>query len=432
MKERFNNIKLFLKFLAGRFISNKSTQSAATLSYTTLLSVVPLFAVCFSLIAAFPVVKDLREDIQQFIFSNFIPTSGEVMQQYFNEFIGKASNLTALGILGLVITAILLMSTIDAAMNKIWGVKATRNKIYEFIVYWAVLTLGPLLIGLSLAVTSYLFSLPFLAEEGGAISKPTLLRMLPFISEALAFTFLYMVLPNRKVNIFHALSGAVVGAIFFELAKKGFGVFVTQFSTYQAIYGALATIPLFLIWVYLSWLVVLLGAEFAHALGSYKQSDAGFTSDIGMEFVLAIRVIGYLWQSQIKGEQRSRNDFLNAEKGIDELTLNRILQKLEKANIIAVSDKSKWLLCRDVERLTVLDLYRSDSYSLPAIDAWAKKDLWNERLAEVIATVDKDIDAAFSQPIVSLYSEADAATVGLAKGQSVSNDSGKDINKENG
>ncbi len=403
---KLNNVKLFLKFLFGRFVSNKSTQSATILSYTTLLSIVPLFAVCFSLIAAFPVVNDLRNDIQQFIFNNFIPASGEHMQQYFNEFIGKASKLTGPGILGLVITALLLMSTIDSAMNKIWGVNATRNRIYEFIVYWAVLTLGPLLIGLSLAVTSYLFSLPFLADEGGAISKPTLLRMLPFMSEALAFTFIYMVLPNRKVNILHAFSGAVVAAILFELAKKGFALFVTQFSTYQAIYGALASIPIFLIWVYLSWLVVLFGAEFAHALGSYKQSDISINLDTGMEFVLAVRIIGHLWKAQMQGEQRSRSDFLNNEKGIDELTLNKVMGKLEEAQIVAVSDKGKWLLCRDVERLTLLDLYRSDSYSLPPIlDKWSKKDDWNGRLAEIISVVDKDIDDAFSKPIVTLYTD---------------------------
>ncbi|THB71721.1 MAG: virulence factor BrkB family protein [Gammaproteobacteria bacterium] len=403
---KIGNVKLFLRFLIGRFISNKSTQSATILSYTTLLSIVPLFAVCFSLIAAFPVVNDLRNDIQQFIFNNFIPASGEHMQQYFNEFIGKASKLTGPGILGLVITALLLMSTIDAAMNKIWGVKATRNRIYEFIVYWAVLTLGPLLIGLSLAVTSYMFSLPFLAGEGGAISKPTLLRMLPFISEALAFTFIYMVLPNRKVNFLHALSGAMVAAILFELAKKGFALFVTQFSTYQAIYGALASIPIFLIWVYLSWLVVLFGAEFAHALGSYKQSDISINLDTGMEFVLAVRIIGHLWQAQMQGEQRSRSDFLNTEKGLDELTLNKVMGKLEEAQIVAISDKGNWLLCRDVERLTLLDLYRSDSYSLPPIlDGWAKKDDLNVKLADIISVVDKDIDVAFSKPIVTLFSD---------------------------
>ncbi len=410
-KGRFNgfflgDVKLFLKFLLGRFITNKSTQSATILSYTTLLSIVPLFAVCFSLIAAFPVVNDLRNDIQQFIFNNFIPASGEQMQVYFNEFIGKASKLTGLGILGLVVTALLLMSTIDSAMNKIWGVKATRNRIYEFIVYWAVLTLGPLLIGLSLAVTSYLFSLPFLADEGGAISKPTLLRMLPFISESLAFSFIYMVLPNRKVNILHAFSGAVVAATLFELAKKGFALFVTQFSSYQAIYGALASIPIFLIWIYVSWLVVLFGAEFAHALGSYKQSDISINMDTGMEFVLAVRIIGYLWQAQKQGEQMGRSDFLNIEKGIDELTLNKIMGKLEEAQIVAVSDRRKWLLCRDVERLTLLDLYRSNSYSLPAIlDKWAKKDNWNIKLAEIISVVDKDIGTVFSKPIVTLYSD---------------------------
>lgn len=266
--------KRFLLLFLGHCKKDKITVSAGHLAYVSLLSLVPFIMVFFTILSAFPAFSEARGDLEALIFSSFVPTAGDQLQTYMSEFVGNASGMGAIGILSLVIVALLLISNIDKTLNSIWQAKSERPFIFTFAIYWMVLTLGPLLMGSSVIMSSYLVGLANYAEEYTAGLTTTLLKILPFITSVFAFFIVYMLVPNKKISPKHAACGALVAAILFETSKKLFAIYVTSFPSYQLIYGALAVIPILFVWVYLSWVVVLVGAEVTHVLEEFLNEEA--------------------------------------------------------------------------------------------------------------------------------------------------------------
>ena len=268
---RDNLIKVlyFSRFFLRHFYTLRGMQTASSLAYTTLLSIVPLIAVMFGLFGKIAILQDVSASIQEFVFTNFVPHFGQTIQGYISGFSTKASQLTITGSMVLVVIAIMLMATIDNAFNRIWFVTKKRNPIARLLVYWAVLTMGPLLIGIGLASTSYLLSLPVVADVDSTLNlKAHFLSWLPFLTTSIAFTLLYILVPNCYVSKRHALVGGIICAILFEFAKYGFGIYVRTMPSYENIYGAISIIPLFLIWIYVSWVIVLFGAHISFCLSS--------------------------------------------------------------------------------------------------------------------------------------------------------------------
>lgn len=274
------DISLFTKLLAvirtipSRLNSGHYFREASALSFSTILALVPLLAVVFSALSLFPIFEIWSGAIQDFIYRNFLPQLGEQVRQYLVEFSANTGQLTLWGLLFLMVTSLTLLATIEDAFNEIWQVKVGRTIGIRILVYWAMLTLGPILIAASLSMSSYLLSLSILQEPGIANSlKTQLLGFLPFILELSAFVLFYLAVPNCEVRVKHALIGGLVAALLFELAKYGFAQYLFRVTTYQLIYGALAVLPVFLIWIYLSWLVVLIGAYITAAFGDQAISD---------------------------------------------------------------------------------------------------------------------------------------------------------------
>ena len=259
-----SRVRDFIASVGRRFIADRCLRSASALSFATVLSLVPLVAVVFGSLSMFPVFSGWGEALQGFIYRNFVPTAGDVIFGHLERFAASAGELTAVGLVALVVSALLLLATIEEAFNDVWHVHKGRSPVQRVLAYWTVLTLGPLLIGASLSLTSYLLSFSLSPDQAMlAKAQSIFLRVLPFVFEVLAFTLLYLVVPNRPVRPQVALLGGVVAALLFEVTKRGFALFVLNYTSYQIIYGALAAIPIFLIWIYLSWLVILVGAEFA-------------------------------------------------------------------------------------------------------------------------------------------------------------------------
>ena len=260
----------FTVLLLKRSDKDGLTLLAGHLAYVSLLSLVPLIAVVFSLFALFPVFSDISAQLKTFIFSNFMPATGNTIQRYLEQFVANSSKMTAVGTCGLIVTALLLIASVDSVLNKIWDSKTKRPIVFSFAVYWMVLTLGPILLVASVAVSSYLLSLNWLNLSGVHSLIDHALRILPLLISWVTFWLLYQVVPTVRVPAKDALVGALVSGALFELSKKIFTLYIQLFPSYQLIYGVLAVIPILFLWVYVSWCIVLLGAEITVTLGEYR------------------------------------------------------------------------------------------------------------------------------------------------------------------
>jgi len=250
----------FVRQVAWRFQEDRCQRVAGALSFTTVLSIVPLTAVTLAVLSLFPVFSAWMSVIQDFIYSNFVPTAGEIVQKHLTQFASKAGRLTAIGLLFLGVTSVMLMATIEQTFNDIWRVTRPRKLLHRFLAYWALLTLGPILIGASLTLTSKFFALPiFDALEHGFV-RGLLDIALPLAMEVGAAVLLYTVVPNVPVVWRDALVGSLFAAILLEIAKRLFAASMKYFTSYQILYGAIAALPIFLVWVYISWVIILLGA----------------------------------------------------------------------------------------------------------------------------------------------------------------------------
>lgn len=256
----------FCKEVFWEYDESSCLTRAAAMSYATLLSIVPLMAVALSILAAFPVYQEIGKKMQDIIFANFVAGSADVVQQHLQTFANQAAKLSATGLFILLVTAVLMVFNMESAFNAIWRVKERRHGVTAFLIYWAVLTLLPILIAVGFAISTYLMSLPYIQSTTASIKLPFAIAF-PYLLTWAAFSFLYLTLPNRKVRLRHALPGAFVAMVFFEFAKYAFTLYILYFPTYELVYGALAGVPIFLFWVYLSWLIILFGAVISHVLG---------------------------------------------------------------------------------------------------------------------------------------------------------------------
>lgn len=399
----------FFQLVAQRFSRHEAPQNAAALTYTTLLSLVPLMTVTLAVFSAFPVADRMYLMIQDFVFQNFVPTSSELLQQYLSEFSAKASRLTGTGAAFLVAVALLMMANIDRALNAIWEVRAKRGFASKFLIYWAVLSLGPLLIGASVLVTSYIISLPILSEAASSGVGRRLLGLTPVVASAVAFTMMYAVVPNRRVRLPHALIGGVFAAVLFEGAKRGFGFYITQFPTYEAIYGALASVPIFLVWLYLSWIVVLLGAEVTHCLSIYRWSASDQSRcRIGMGD--AIEVLLALDESAGQGKAPTTAVLAATRRRWLEPQLEDLLNELRDLSWVHMTRDGGWVLARRMTDATLMELFTSRAFELPQPDDPDWPD--DARLAAVFEAGNAGVHQALDRPLAEFRRER-AATVAI-------------------
>ncbi|MFM2588507.1 virulence factor BrkB family protein [Vibrio sp. TBV020] len=262
---------LFGRYLLSRMGHDRVNVNAGYLAYITLLSIVPMLTVLLSVLSSFAIFENAGDAIQDFVITHFVPAAGDAVKGALLEFVSNTGKMSAVGGAFLFVAALMLISNIDKNLNYIWRVQQKRRAVFSFSMYWMVLTLGPILVGASIAATSYVTSLKILESEAVSGVYNLLLRWLPFLLSLFAFVGLYLLVPNKKVRISHALIGAIVAALLFEASKKGFAAYITQFPSYQLIYGALAAIPILFVWVYLCWLIVLIGAEVTAALGEREE-----------------------------------------------------------------------------------------------------------------------------------------------------------------
>lgn len=265
--------KNYLVFLSHRIQSDTIFRVAASLSYTTLIAIVPLIAIGLAIFSAFPVFQGIKQQLQEVVIQNFVPHIEQEISGYLADFINATAQLTTIGVIGIAITAILMLSTIENSLNFIFKVYKPRNIKTKITLYWTVITLGPLLLGTALSMRGYVYALQNLMPEDIISSKFYLSTLIPGFFTILALVLLYVLVPNRKVKVTHAIIGAIVAMFLFFIIRKFFGLIITASSTYKTLYGAMATLPIFLIWIYCSWAVVIFGAVVTASIGDFDHSE---------------------------------------------------------------------------------------------------------------------------------------------------------------
>lgn len=346
----------FLIFTLRRFTGDDGPRMAAALSYASLLALVPLLAIMLAIVSAFPAFQGIEERLLGLLLSDTLPPMDADVAGRLRGFIEKATALTGPGIVGLAVTAVLLLANINDAFNTIWRVQDARPLPVRLLVYWALLTLGPLLGAASLSVTSLLFA----ELDGQGLTAVATWLVPPWLVSilvgAVGFGLIFLVVPNRRTHPLHALVGGLTSAVLFEVLKYAFALYLAHIPGYQAVYGAMAALPLFLIWLYLSWSAVLLGAELSAALPEWgpHQRRAG-APWAGERLALALALLLRARRAQRTGRALSRRALvqgLPATPG----EIDGVLRPLRRHGLLARTGQAEWLLGCDPMAFTLDDL----------------------------------------------------------------------------
>ncbi len=358
------DIGSFLRFAFRRFINDGMSQAAGALTYSTLLALVPLLVIAFAVLSGFPVFDPVKLRMEEMFLSMLVPETGSEIKAYLTDFTRNASNLTAAGIVALPVTAVLLLSTIETTLNKVWRVDRPRPLMTRILIFWALLTFGPLLLGASFTLSSDVVNtLQAWAQQAayvpdGALRSNWFNTVLAVLAQSIAFGLLYIVVPVRKVRIREALIGGVFAGLAFQVLRWGFDTFLTSGSTYATIYGAVAVIPIFLIWMYLSWTVIILGAVLAASFPDWwRRRDplTGLVLSPAQTLEVAVAVLAVLGRQAVDGGTTSQDTLAES---IPLLARNTVIDDLREAQYIVETEDENISLSRDLHQVTLADLAR--------------------------------------------------------------------------
>jgi membrane protein len=359
-----DTLKRLAQFAAKRSSEERIPQVAGSLTFTTMLALVPLATVAFALFTAFPIFSSFQMSLQIFLADHLMPAQlNSQIFNYLNQFASKAKGLTTIGMIFLFVTAVMTMMTVESAFNVIWRVRKARPIAQRILVYWAIITLGPILIGVSLSISSYLFtrSMAFSAAQHITPVIDWALTSAALPLTALAFTMLYVFLPNCRVEWRDAVIGGITAAIAFELAKRGFGYYVRRIPTYTAVYGAFAAVPLFLLWMYLCWFIALAGAMIASALPAIRIGQFHRPTFEGSDLFDSLELLARLSEARDAGTRGYTVQELSRMLRREMDTTIKLLQKLEEIEWIARLQEDglrpHFLLLANPAQITVEQLF---------------------------------------------------------------------------
>jgi membrane protein len=379
----FLTLRKFSRFLVTRFREDALMQVAGSLTFTTLLALVPIITIALTVFSAFPAFGAVTTGLKNFIVANFVPgAASKLITIYMQQFAEKASRLTAVGIVVLGVTSVMLMLTIDRVFNRIWRVRRPRPLLQRLLVYWTVLTVGPLLIGFSLYATSWLItaSLGLINEQdaGGLLFK-----LFATALTCLALAFLYRTVPNRKVEPLDAAIGGTLAGLGFEAMKSAFASFITHFGNYKLVYGAFAGLPVFLLWIYMSWIIVLAGAVITAAIPFIRAGGWTIHRVPGSRFIEAMQLLRLLVDAHRDGEVLALPALAQgAHLSLDDA--EAMLDRMRAEGWVARSGAERWLLARDPRAIRVSEIYREFVFRTDAVRKEARA-MGLESLAATLA-----------------------------------------------
>lgn len=367
----------FFKLLVKNYSEDGCQSTAAALTYQTLFAVVPLLTITYTVLEAFEAFSGVGDVLQDFVFDNVVPESVSVVQEYIQQFSSQAMSLSGPSLIVVGITAFLMMHTIEKSFNDIWRIREPRQGFQRILMYWAILTLGPVLMFLGLASTTYLFSLPIITGVGAS----KLFGVVPLVLSTVFFTLMYVAVPNCQVPLRHGVIAAAVVAVGFELVKHLFGS-VMAMTDFAVIYGTYAAVPLFLIWLYVSWTIVLFGAELNKNMGLFRSQRS---PQMEPPLVQILIILHEFFRCHRLGEVVTDKTITSLSHRVDMQAWHDYKSRLLTLGLIRVVEKGGLVLSKDLNEVTLWSLYRDLPWPLPAGftvagEVWEK--LVNEKLTK--------------------------------------------------
>ena len=406
MRQHLHTISDFLQWLRVRLREDRLLQVAGSLTFTTLLALVPVIIVALTVFSAFPAFSGFWSAIRNFIVANLMPgAASKVISVYMEQFAQNAGRLTALGMVILTVTAAMMMLTIEHTFNRIWRVSRPRPLLCRMLTYWGVLTIGPLLLGVSLSLTSCLLtqSMGLMGSLKGG--EAVILKLVPLSLTCLAFAFVYRSVPNRKVETGDALVAGIAAGLLFELMKSLFGAYIRQVPTYKLVFGAFASFPIFLSWLYMSWLVVLIGAELAAALPYMRSGGVRLRRGVGSALLDAVHLLHLLYNAHGKGVVPTTGE-LRAALRMPWESCEAMLLQLSDAGWVAAAAGERWVLARDLAQVKLSDLYHEFVFN-PQSELARAKDGCDAALAQLTADIHDDLQMSLKE----LFEQSTPATL---------------------
>jgi membrane protein len=403
-----------MRVLAGlvweRVGEERLLDTAASLTFSTLLALVPLVTIALTVFSAFPVFASLTDHIKDFLLANLVPeAASKVITVYGRQFVENATRLTVFGIIGLAITAVLVMQTMLDAFNRIWRVRRPRSLAVRIALYWAVLTVGPILVGGSLSITSWLLALSGDLGQVAPGMQGMLLKGLPFVLAMLALTFVYAMVPNRSIALRDAFVGGVLAALVFEVLKVGFTRYLALFPTYTLVYGTFASFPVFLLWIYLSWLIVLCGAVVVAVLPDWRAGAQAGQLLAGHRFYRVLALLRELALAHRTGAVLSTVG-LQKTAGLTAADTEALLVELVQCQWVCEAVRGGWVLGRDAAEIMLADVFQR--FVFAPLDVPAPQDL--DQVRNILLRMESSSSGDLAVPLASLFFPE--APAGAARG----------------
>lgn len=362
-------VSTFFRFLARRFLDDNLFQAAGALSFTTVFALVPLSMVVFGVLSAFPVFSEWSDKLSDYVFSNFVPSSARSVEAYLKQLSSNIGQLTSAGVIALVISLLITLNGVEATFNRIWRVHAARPQLGRFLVYWTVLTLGALMAAASLALSARFFAMAVFETDAGHLLENAMLRLAPMAIELLAFAAIYRVVPHRTVKWRHALAGALLATLLLESVKLVMSLFLGSFTTYSKIYGTLSFVPIFLLWIYVGWVSILLGASLASSISAFRYQPAAMRLPLGYEMYGLLRLLSRFHEARAQGHGLHSDRIQQLEPILTDSLVQEMLGQLNDIRVVRRAEDGEWLLSRDLDELTMAELYEACQLRIPIAEA---------------------------------------------------------------
>lgn len=402
---------LYLRLLVQHFLDDNCTQKSASLTYTTLLSIVPMIAVLLVVFSTLPTFSEVKSQIQEAIYTNLLPylDLGVRTQigQYLDEFAQKSSNVTTIGVIMLFATTIMTLITIETAFNQIWRVQDRTGGIKSLMRYWTMITLAPVILAVAFTASSAVKGVSWLNQKllfGYGIDWVMYAQVVSFLVTVAGFVGMYWFIPKVNVPAKNALIAGVMIAVLFECIKRVFGFAIGNFTSYEAIYGAFAILPIFLLWIYVSWNLILLGVEISYTLTIFETKEVAVKHPL-LSLLDMLNLIYKNYQNGQSTSEQALRDVL----GRKELPKWHLyLSQLADNDLIIKTEKDEYTLKKDLTTISLWQFYKTLPYPLPIKDELdeVKKnnaDEWLSQLQKPLSEIEQQGKLALSMPLSELF-----------------------------